>query len=589
MVTSTDDPSRFREILRRVPCFATLDPASLAVLGADVCAVHYEKGEVICHEGEPGGWMLVVDEGEVAILKRAEGGVPIYVSTLRRGDFGGLISMFEEDNPPRTASMVARTPVRAWRIENRTVINLVRTNPEVAMSMLCYLSKRVRRDNSNLARTLERVQQNGLAEVYESCSPEERLILDTINHKVSGADSIEDILAVLFECFRQIGHCDRLSLAFLQENGDRVVTKYVLANYEPILLRPGFGQDLRGSTLDTVLESGEPRVINDLPKHLESHPESRPTQLIVREGMKSSMSCPLIVEGRPVGFLFRSARQAHAYDEHQIRLHMAVAQRLSQAAEKAWRIEQLKEANNAYKEMLGFVSHELKSPLGTIVMNASLLKEGYLGTLSEKQEEKVASILDRARFLLDLVGEYLDLARVESGESQPRFKKIKFFEDVLGPAYQNLASHFEAKRMRLARRPEGDFETECAPELMQIVMSNLLSNAVKYGNPGSEVRVTVARNPRGLRVEVWNAGPGFEERDRSKLFRKFSRVSSPEILKEKGTGIGLYTTWRIVQTHKGKIRAISEPGKWAEFIIELPQPIPDTPRPTRGQAQANGR
>jgi signal transduction histidine kinase/CRP-like cAMP-binding protein len=522
--------------------------------------------------------MFVVDEGEVAVLKQSTAGVPVFVSTLHRGDFGGLITLFEEGGAPRTASLIARTPVKIWRIENRTIISLARTNPDLALSMLRYLSDRVRRDNSNLARTLEQMQESGLADVYEACSPEERIILDTINHKVAEAASLEDILSVLFDAFRQTGHCDRLSLGFLQEDGNRVVTKYVLANYEPILLRPGFGQDLRGSTLDTVLESGEPRVINDLPKHLSEHPDSRPTQLIVREGMRSSMSCPLIVAGRPVGFLFRSTRQLNAYDAHQVRLHQAVARRLSQAAEKAWQIEQLKEANKAYTEMLGFVSHELKSPLGVIVMNASLLREGYFGELTDKQAEKVSGILDRARYLLDLVGDYLDLAHVEGGEIKPRFRPgVRFVEEVVEPTLQNLAAHFEAKQMSLKRNWEGEFEVECAPDLMQIVLSNLLSNAVKYGNAGSGVRLTLAHNPSKFRVEVWNEGPGFEERDRSKLFRKFSRVPSPELMKEKGTGIGLYTAWRLIQLHRGKIRAISEPGQWAEFIFEIPQPVSQDP------------
>jgi hypothetical protein len=59
------------------------------------------------------------------------------------------------------------------------------------------------------------------------------------------------------------------------------------------------------------------------------------------------------------------------------------------------------------------------------------------------------------------------------------------------------------------------------------------------------------------------------------LFKRFSRLKSPELMKEKGTGVGLYTTWRIIQLHHGRIIADSAPGEWASFTFRIPQPIPD--------------
>ena len=98
--------------------------------------------------------------------------------------------------------------------------------------------------------------------------------------------------------------------------------------------------------------------------------------------MRSNLACPLSVEGRIVGFIFRSSRRTHAYRPRHIELQMAISERLSQAVEKAWRIEQLEEANHAYTQMLGFVSHELKSPVASMVTDAELLSQGYLGDLT---------------------------------------------------------------------------------------------------------------------------------------------------------------------------------------------------------------
>ncbi|MBU0639362.1 MAG: ATP-binding protein [Planctomycetes bacterium] len=93
-----------------------------------------------------------------------------------------------------------------------------------------------------------------------------------------------------------------------------------------------------------------------------------------------------------------------------------------------------------------------------------------------------------------------------------------------------------------------------------------------------EINLTVTRADDGLSVVVRNTGPGFPAEQRWRLFRKFSRVQSPELPQQKGTGIGLYTSWRIVRAYGGKIWATSEPGSWAEFSFTIPQPPvqPDT-------------
>ena len=116
--------------------------------------------------------------------------------------------------------------------------------------------------------------------------------------------------------------------------------------------------------------------------------------------------------------MFRSSREPHVYDQHHVELQMALTDRLSQAVEKAWRIEQLTAANRAYIEMLGFVSHELKNPVASMVTDARLIAEGYLGAVDAKQKEKLGRLIKKGEYLLDLVREYLDLARVEGDELQ---------------------------------------------------------------------------------------------------------------------------------------------------------------------------
>ena len=409
----------------------------------------------------------------------------------------------------------------------------------------------------------------------EEFSPEERDILDTVNQKVAAAESLAAVMSFLFEKTHSICACDRIGLAFVDDDGSRVVSHWQRALYEPVLLREGYAEDLAGSSLQEVVERGSPRVINDLEAYLAEHPSSRSTRLLLREGVRSSMTCPLSVEGRNVGLLFRSSRQPNAYGDHQVALHLAVAERLGQAVEKAWRIEQLAAANRSYMEMLGFVTHELKSPVASIVLDGRVLADGYRGELQPQQKMAVGKIIHKGEYLLRLIREYLDLARIEGGdvELKPR-PDADLATDVIEPTIEMVQPQIDDRKMRLVRQaPEEPVRAECDPDLLKIVMANLLSNAAKYGKEGGEIQVRLERTDAGFTVAVRNEGPGFPEAEKSRLFRKFSRLQTPELLAQKGTGVGLYTSWRIVRLHGGRLRAESEPGSWAEFRFEIPQPL----------------
>jgi signal transduction histidine kinase len=408
-------------------------------------------------------------------------------------------------------------------------------------------------------------------------SSEERHALTAINRRVTAAQDLEEVLEFLFDATRDIIPTDRLSLAFLDETGQRVASHWTRTSYEPVLLKNGFAQDLAGSTLEGIIETNRPRVISDLEQYLREHPDSVSTRIVVKEGLRSSMTCPLVVEGRPVGLLFRSSLRPNAYDRHQVRLHLAIAERLAHAVEKTWRIEQLAMANRAYFEMLGFVSHELKSPLASLVMDIESLLDESFGSLNDRQRECLQKMTSKAHYLLTMVGEYLNLAKIENSAITLNLEDdVNVVDESVRPAIEIVHSLMERDHMTLdIQAPEQPFLVRVDPSLLIVAILNLLSNAVKYGKENGKIKVTVEQTEELLRVSVWNEGLGFPADESMKLFRRFSRLQSPELLKKKGTGVGLYTTRRIVQLHGGRIWAESKQGEWAKFSFEIPLPVPE--------------
>lgn len=405
-------------------------------------------------------------------------------------------------------------------------------------------------------------------------SATERAILDEVNRRIAGRASLEEVIDYLFAATRTISPCDRIGLAFVDDEG-WIVSHYVAADYDEPVLRKGYREDLERGSLKVVLQRGQPRIINDLEQYLAANPESIATRLLVQEGVRSSLTCPLVVEGRNVGVMFRSSRRAGAYDDAQVGLHLAIVERLSQAVEKVRRIEQLDAANRAYTELLGFVSHELKSPVAAMISNMRLLEEGYLGELTDKQLDLVRRSIGGGEYLLGLVGEYLDLAQLESGKlHRNAAADVDFVAQVIEPAVAVIQTPLEEKGITLTRElPSSPRAVEVDSAAMKIVLVNFLSNAVKYGDQDGEIRLRMTQAADSLAVSVWNTGPGFGPEQRGRLFRKFSRLKSPKLMREKGTGVGLYTVRRLVQLHGGRVWANSEPEQWAEFGFEIPQPL----------------
>ncbi|MBN1852973.1 MAG: cyclic nucleotide-binding domain-containing protein [Pirellulales bacterium] len=559
-----------RSLFQQRGSFGSVDDATLEQLAEKMVPRYFHDGEIIGTEGDPDDWAFVVTFGEVEVYKKARDGARIQVNVLKPGNWGGLMSLF--NNAPRSAHLMARGEVKLRVLAHQDLADLLHAKPCLAMGLLSCMSQRLAEDAIHLAATLQYVGESGLEEFYACCLPEERLMLDTIQHRVAAEESLSKIMEFLFESFCQVGDCDRLTLAFLQDNGSRAASYWSRTTYEPLLLPADYQEDMSGTVMEESLILGRPRILSDLKQFSQEHPENPIASLLVREGIRSSIISPLIVGGRAVGFLILRARKRNAYNEHQVQLHRAIVQSISQTVEKAYRIEQLTQANSAYAEMLAFVSHELQSPIASMVMDSQLLVEGYLGELNEKQREQLQKTVRKGKYLLTLIRDYLNLARVEDSSLQAQMlPDVELRSQVVESAIDMIEDDCRTRNITIDRSYEDPaLVAECDLSLMQIAIGNLLRNAVKYGRDGGTIRVIIKTEGEHARLTVWNEGPGFDPSQKTNLFQKFSRIDDPELKAKRGTGVGLYSTWRIMQLHRGRVEARSEKGAWAEFSLIFP-------------------
>jgi diguanylate cyclase (GGDEF)-like protein len=176
-----------------------------------------------------------------------------------------------------------------------------------------------------------------------------QLLLDVIG-KINSGLVTEEILDFVYESFSAMVPYDRIGCALIMPGGKVVSTIWARAEYERMEIRPGYEGALAGSSLEGILDSGEPRILNDLRSYLRDHPDSDSTARIVREGIRSSLTCPLIVDGRPIGFLFFSSTEPGTYADAHVEIYRQIASHISVTVEKGRLLQALLETKSRLVE-----------------------------------------------------------------------------------------------------------------------------------------------------------------------------------------------------------------------------------------------
>ena len=233
-------------------------------------------------------------------------------------------------------------------------------------------------------------------------------------------------------------------------------------------------------------------------------------------------------------------------------------------------ITSLKKMDQMKSDFVSMVSHEIRSPMNSLLMQLKNISDGLAGAVTEKQLEILQRASEKILNLNNLVTELLDLSRIESGLISHEKEKVNM-RQLLIDQKNFHGAYAEEKEITLHLNCPEDLPSILAnKQNMEEVLSNLITNGIKYSPAGGNITITAAVENKYLKLQVIDTGFGISEEDLDKIFTRFYRVKDSQTRLIHGTGLGLAIVKSIIESHHGKISVESERGKGTTFTVLLP-------------------
>jgi hypothetical protein len=412
-----------------------------------------------------------------------------------------------------------------------------------------------------------------LIESFPDFSPEPKptelfgKIIQEMNRQLVSGSEYRKVLNYLFESMDTLIPYDRICIALIekQEDGKFLKSTWVQSKNSANYLKAGYQARIEGS-LKNLLETRQPRIINDLRAYAVAHPSSLSTQLALADEIRSSLTFPLVAGQEELGIVFFSSMEPNTYENRHIKTFLEIADQLSLIVEYSRLREQ-----TAYEHFLRMVLHDLKSPLAIIQSLLGVLEEEpwYLTAPPTIKQIKTA-IARNANASFQLVNE---LAQCHDGKLSDmaaisEVDTALFFSELQA----NTKLVAEKKEIELHFSLSDDLPKKLFfdPKKIHRLLENLLTNAIKYSHRRTSVLLVAHTDGANLFIEVKDQGQGIPVGELSKLFKEFGKTSVRPTEGESSTGLGLAIAKRIADQHHGEITVESQINKGSAFTLKIP-------------------
>ena len=291
-------------------------------------------------------------------------------------------------------------------------------------------------------------------------------------------------------------------------------------------------------------------------------------KLLRNVGFTSAMIAPIFVGKKCIGTTtFVSAKTERVYTQEDLVMAEELAQRAGVAIENALLYEEARRAIAVRDDFISIASHELKTPLTSLKIFLQVIQKQLARKGEEAMAKNLGKIDQEVNKLNLLVGDLLNISRLQHGRLEFTMEKIDLDAlvretvKVIQPTTKKHAIHIEGK---IGQMITGDIE-----RIKQVII-NLLTNAIKYSPQADKILVKLTPQKDAAMVSIRDFGIGIDKEHQSKIFNLFYRAEGKQERTYPGMGIGLYISREIIKRHGGIMTVESEKGKGSEFSFTLP-------------------
>lgn len=405
---------------------------------------------------------------------------------------------------------------------------------------------------------------------------DELALLLTITNGFTSGSSAHEILESLYNELQQVLPFDRMEHAVLDKTGHVLTTEWFRATYSSDLIPVGYAY----RRPEPIARNERYRVTtleNNLPAYAVNRPDDHPVSLLVAEGIRSSLSCPLVVADEVVGYLFFNTQVFDGYTSHQANLIQLIAGQLASTLEQSRLNDRLKEQNEQLRaleksrlEFIASISHELRTPLTAVVGFASELQDRVDSFSGEEISQFVSVIAAQSNEVSGIVEDLLVITRAEAGHLR------------VDPGPVNIGSEIRQVAVSLPdERPAQKIDLNIQDGVVwadglrvRQIARNLLSNAVRYG--GDRVEVTISVDESQVLMAVVDDGDGIPEQDQEMVFQAYGRSGMSDS-KPGSIGLGLTVSRYLAEAMGGSL-AYERVEDKSHFSLLLPRYRPGRSR-----------
>jgi signal transduction histidine kinase len=288
----------------------------------------------------------------------------------------------------------------------------------------------------------------------------------------------------------------------------------------------------------------------------------------------------MLVGGKLIGILDVQSATENFFTKEDLNVQTTLAAQIAVAVENANQYavqvqtsSKLREVDQLKSEFLASMSHELRTPLNSIIGFADVLLEGLDGELNDRMEEDVRLIRESGDHLRGLIGDILDMSKIEAGRMDLRYEEVDIAQlanDVVATA----ASLAQEKQIFLHL----DIDKGVKPVLadrtrVRQIMWNIVGNAIKFTEKGS-VTISVQAQTNHVLCSIRDTGIGIKEEHAAVVFEQFRQIDGGLNRVAGGTGLGMPITKKLVELHGGEIWIESVYGQGTTFLFTIPYDPP---------------